>query len=111
MHGVRLDTVKSWCSGRNRANDGVIRELRQLHAKIERVATEALVLISRAPDAEEIELGYAADDHEAQALGWPCVGAQAASLGLVIARCDRPVRLVPRGATVATAAAAEAHQR
>lgn len=111
FHKVRLDTVKSWCSGRNRANDGVLAELRRLHAQIERVAAEALAAIAAAPEAEEIELGYAADDHEAQGLGWPCVGAQAASLGLVIARCDRPIRLTPRGSTVATAAAAEAHRR
>jgi hypothetical protein len=56
-----------------------------------------------------IEIGLAADDHEAQALGWPCVGAQEAMLGLVVARCRRPVRIVPRGSTVATAAATDAH--
>jgi hypothetical protein len=109
LHKVRLDTVKSWCSGRNRANDGVLAELRRLHAQIERVAAEVLAAIAAAPEAEEIELGYATDDYEAQGLGWPCVGAQAASLGLIIARCDRPFRLVPRGATLATAAAAQAH--
>lgn len=111
LHQVRLDTVKSWCGGRNRANDGVLAELRQLHDQIERVAAEALAVIAAAPEAEEIELGYATDDHEAQALGWPCVGAQAASLGLVIARCQRTIRLIPRGSTLATAAAAEAHRR
>lgn len=111
LHQVRLDTVKSWCTGRNRANDGVMAELRQLHEQIERVATEALAAIAAVPQAEEIELGYATDDHEAQALGWPCVGAQAASLGIVIALCSRPIRLVPRGSTFATAAAADAHRR
>jgi transcriptional regulator with XRE-family HTH domain len=111
FHGVRLDTIKSWCSGRNRPAAAVLAELRSLHARIERVAAEALAAIDGAPDAEQIELGFAADDHEAQALGWPCVGAQAASLGLVLARCDRPIRLVPRGSTLATAAAAEAHRR
>ncbi len=83
FHGVRLDTIKSWCSGRNRPAAAVLAELRSLHARIERVAAEALAAIDGAPDAEQIELGFAADDHEAQALGWPCVGAQAASLGLV----------------------------
>lgn len=111
FHKVRLDTVKSWCAGRNRANDGVMAELRRLHEQIERVATEALAVIAAAPEAEEIELGYATDDHEARTLGWPCGGAQAASLGLVIARCDRPIRLVPRGSTLATAAASDAHGR
>ena len=30
FHGVRPDTVASWCAGRNKANAGVIRELRAL---------------------------------------------------------------------------------
>lgn len=105
LHGVRLDTVKSWCSGRNIANTGVLGELRGLHARIERAAAEALATIATAPAAAEIELGYAADDAGARALGWPCASAQAAMLGIIMARCDRPVRLVPRGSTLATALA------
>jgi hypothetical protein len=109
LSGVRLDTIKSWSSGRNRAPAGVLAELRTLYAQIERAAVEALGEIERHPEAEMIEIGLAADDHEAQALGWPCVGAQEAMLGLVVARCRRPVRIVPRGSTVATAAATDAH--
>jgi len=110
LHNVRLDTVKSWCAGRNRPPPAVLAELRALHARIERAAAEALAAIAAAPGADEIELGYAADDHEAEGLGWPCVGAQAAMLGLVLARLDRPVHLVPRGSTLATAAAAAASE-
>lgn len=107
---VRLDTVKSWSAGRNRAPAGAIADLRALHAKIERAASEALAVIAE-QKPEEIELGIVADDHEAQGLGWPCVGAHAAVLGLVVARAGIPVRIVPRGSTPATAAAAEAHGR
>lgn len=106
-HNVRLDTVKSWCSGRNRPSANILSELRALHVKIMRAAHEALTMLAAAPPDAEIELGYAADDHEARSLGWPCVGAQAAMLGEVLARLDRPVQLVPRGSTLATAAAAE----
>lgn len=112
---VRLDTVKSWSSGRNRAGEGVIAELRALHAVIERAAAEMIATIEAArashglPDV--IELGMAADDHEAQGLGWPCVGAQAACMGIVAARIDLAVTVVPRGSTAASAAAADAHGR
>ena len=34
LHGVRLDTVKSWSSGRNRAPDGVWADLREREALI-----------------------------------------------------------------------------
>lgn len=108
---VSINTAKSWMAGRAIPRPGVIAELRRLYATIERAAGEALAAIEAAPDADVIELGYAADDHEAQGLGWPCVGAQAAMLGIVAARCGRPVRLVPRGSTHATAAAAEEHER
>lgn len=108
---VRPDTVKSWSAGRNRPPAGVLADLRRLYAAIERAAAEAVAQIALAPADAEIELGLASDDAEAQGLGWPCVGAQAAMLGIVAARCGRPVRIVPRGSTLATAAAADAHGR
>jgi hypothetical protein len=110
LHGVRLDTVKSWSAGRNRAPDGVIAELRNLYASIERAAAEAGEIIrSKAPPDAPIELGLSADDYEARLLGWPCVGAHAAVLGIIAAHVLRPVVIVPRGSTAATAAAADAH--
>jgi len=102
---VRIDTVKSWSSGRNGTPEGAIAELRGLYARIETAAGEALTVINHAPADAEIEIGMAADDYEAQHLGWPCVGAHAAVLGLVAARTKRLVRIVPRGTTIATAAA------
>jgi hypothetical protein len=110
LHGVRLDTVKSWCAGRNPAPAGVIADLRALYAAQRRSADQALALAAEAPDGAEIELGYAVDDAEAKAIGWPSAAAQHASLGMVVARLGRCVRLVPRGTTQATAAAADAHE-
>ena len=105
---VRLDTVKSWSTGRNRAPAGAITALRGIYARIDQAAAETLALI-RQQAPEEIEIGIATDDHEARSLGWPCVGAHAALAGLVVARCGVPARIVPRGSTVATAAAADTH--
>jgi hypothetical protein len=109
LHGVRLDTVKSWCAGRNPAPAGVVGDLRALYAFQRRSADEAVALAAKAPPGAEIEIGYAVDDAEAKAIGWPCATAQHASLGMVVARLGRAVRLVPRGTTLATAAAADAH--
>jgi hypothetical protein len=113
FHGVRIDTVKSWCGGRNRAPDGAIDELRKLFEKIDRAADNLIDTVDEISDkigvAEEIEVGYASDDAEAQSLGWPCVGAQLASIGLAAAYIEKRLRLVPRGSTEVTAAAADAH--
>lgn len=108
FHGVRADTIKSWSSGRRTAPDGAVAELRELYARIERAAAEAIKL-ARKRRATELELGLASDDHEARSIGWPCVGAQAAAFGLVAARLNILVKIVPRGSTVATAAAADVH--
>lgn len=108
--GVRLDTVKSWHRKINpsHASAGIIADLRLLIARQAQSADEQLALIS-ASGADQVELGYPADDHEAQTIGWPCVGAWQAMAARVVANSPVPVRLVPRGSTAATAAAADAH--
>jgi hypothetical protein len=113
--GTRIDTVKSWSTGRNAAPQGVIAELRSLHRKITLAAQETIrdvekLSVERAP-LDAIELGLASDDHEARSLGWPCVGAHAAMVGIVAARLDVPIRVVPRGSTAASAAAADEHDK
>ncbi len=108
---VRPDTVKSWSAGRNPAPAGAVAELRSLYQKIDRAARQALAEMAQAPEGIDIEIGIAADDHEAGLLGLPCVGAHAALLGLIVAGSSCAVRIVPRGSTGATAAAAEIHRK
>ncbi len=108
---VRDDTIKSWRSGRNPTPPKVIGELQALYLKIGVAAREALAVINQAPLDADIELGIAVDDYEAKSLGFPCVGAHAALLGLVVASSGRAMRIVPRGATPASAAAADVHDR
>ncbi|MBU6246488.1 MAG: hypothetical protein KGN77_01930 [Xanthomonadaceae bacterium] len=106
MLGVRLDTMKSWSAGRNAMPAGAVAELRALYARIERAAAEALDVFARdGGEAEVIEIGIAGDDAEARTLGWPCLGAHEAVIGLIAARACVSVRVVPRGATLATRAA------
>ena len=114
---VRLDTVQSWHrkTKPNQASEGVIGELKALIAAQENASNQFLDMVKTisaqhgVPDV--IELGYPADDHEAQALGLPCVGAWMAMAGRCVARSPIRIKLVPRGSTLATAAAMDAHQR
>jgi hypothetical protein len=114
FHHVRLDTVKSWSVGRRRAPAAVLDELRALIVRQEQGAAEALKQISELIDEhgepDEIEIGYPADDHEAHSLGWPCVGAWRAMAARVVAKSPSAVKLVPRGSTPVTAAAADARE-
>jgi len=116
---ARLDTIKSWSSGRRHAPGDAIEQLAELAAAIDAAADEAVDHIVAQADAmgsnpEAIELGLAADDHEARGLGWPCVGAHRAVLALTVARGMAEgfnFNIVPRGSTVATAASADVHDR
>ena len=97
VHNVRLDTVKSWATGRNNAPAGAINELRTRHAQIERAAGEGIAQIAiltdshGQPDAARLTLSNS--DADAQTRGWPCVGAHAAVLGLIAARAAVPVEV------------------
>lgn len=75
------------------------------------MAAETLKMLSERPEIALIELGYAVDDAEAQSMGWPCASAQWACLRLVIAESNREFSCVPRGTTMATAAAADVREK
>ncbi|MDQ0507440.1 hypothetical protein [Xanthobacter agilis] len=94
--------------GTRAASAGVMREMRDLIERQDEAAAQAIAQIAHMGPSE-IELGYPADDHEAQALGWPCVGAWRGMAARVIAATTAPITLVPRGATAGTAAAADRH--
>lgn len=116
LRGVRVDTVKSWDTGRRDAPDQAIEQLRNLYGLIVEKSGQIAdhindFVASRGEALESIEVGYPADDHEAQALGLPCVGAWRAMAGMVLVELTVNVKLVPRGSTVATAAAMDAAGR
>lgn len=108
---VRLDTVKSWSSGRNPCPDGVIDDLRDLVSKQARAADEALAqvrtMITEHGSPDAIDLGEPLDDDDAQSLGWPCIGAWRGMAARIIAGAPAGLvfEIVPRGSTPATAAA------
>lgn len=97
--GVRHDSARQWATGRRAAPPGAIDRLRDLIATQERVAAQTLAqIVARAQQhgaRAEIEIGYPADDYEAQSLGFPCVGAWGAMAARVIAAAPITVILVP----------------
>lgn len=110
--GVRLDTAKSWSVDRRTCPDTVLADLRMLVWRQEAAAEQALAVLASHPIApDEIELGFPADDHEAKALGWPSVGAWKGMAARFVAGSPVRVIMVPRGSTVATAAAIDARER
>ena len=111
LHGVRLDTVKSWAAGRNQAPAGVVAQMRALYANLVQAAAHQVAFIAGplTVNTVEIELGLARRDDEARTLGLPCIGAHKALLGMVAAGVSLPCVVVPRGSTPATAGAVAAH--
>jgi hypothetical protein len=111
LRNVRVDTVKSWCTGRNNAPQAAVDQLRDLYGRLVETAGNAVEAIEAMAGDSPVEIGYPADDHEARALGMPCVGAWRAMAAMVVAEMHCPVRLVPRGSTPSTAAAMDAAGR
>lgn len=113
---TRLDTIRSWDIARRNPASAVISDLADLAARIDAAADEAVEQIADiAADlgpGGTVELGLAADDYEAQSLGWPSLGAHKAVIGLTAVRAlaeGHAIEIVPRGSTTATAAAIEIH--
>ncbi|HXW26315.1 MAG TPA: hypothetical protein VEK73_16345 [Xanthobacteraceae bacterium] len=90
---VRLDTVKSWCAGRNVAKSSVLSELRGLYGMIEAAAerlahhNKLLLEMQRKRGVPPgIVFGFAETDDVARAHGFPSQGPYMAAIGLALLR-------------------------
>lgn len=118
LHDVRADTVKDWRTGRRIAPPHALATIHEFADRLTEEADDAAEKITARMTAaveatrslpEAIEMGFAADDHEARDLGWPCAGAHLVLLlrtweALPVELAERCV-LVPRGSTAWTAGA------
>lgn len=84
---ARLDTVKSWASGRRTVPDGVWDQLRGLYAQQIDAAEQALELIDES-GADEISPKLAGPRKKQ----WPSDGAHAAALAHVALSSELPIR-------------------
>lgn len=93
LRGVRLDSVKSWCSGRRPAPSEAIEELRELEAAIGRAgeqyakAVKASSGISEYTGKRVYMVAGPTDERQARTFGWPtssvCLAAVAAAIALL----------------------------
>jgi hypothetical protein len=99
---VRIDTVKSWCAGRNVAKPAVLAELRGLYASIQAAAdklaqgNERLLELQseRGVERRGIVFGLAETDDVARAFGFPSQGPYVAAIGLALLRLPDDVAIV-----------------
>jgi len=99
---VRIDTVKSWCAGRNVAKSAVLAELRGLYANIQAAADKLaqdngrLLELQRERGVEPrgIVFGLAETDDVARAFGFPSQGPYVAAIGLALLRLPDDVAIV-----------------
>ena len=109
-------TVRRWLEGENPPTE-ILTQMFTLIDRKDRAAAEAIRIIearlATAAMLAFIDLGLSTDDHEAQSLGWPTASAHAAVIRRVVETLPHGlrhlIRIVPRGSTVASAAAADSH--
>lgn len=86
---VRLDTVKSWGSGRRGAGGEVLHELRAFYVAVQAEGTRLALRIAalvEGRDLQKVAIGIAAatDDREAKKHGLPVAGAWHAAVGIAM---------------------------
>ena len=88
---ISPSSVDKMARGVRKPLASLLDDLRELIKDQDNAARVTLALC----DPKEIELVYPANDAEARALGWPCVGACRAMIARVVANADVPVILKP----------------
>lgn len=111
--GATKETVRDWARGKSRTPADALEALHRLVSQmLEKSDTlleayEELAKRHGAPNV--IEIGMSTDDHEARVNGFVNLNYERATIGLAVAQLPSGmVKIVPRGSTLATAAA-EAH--
>lgn len=103
FHSARLDTVKSWCSGRRPAPDGPITELRDLYGAISAAAADLAEIVRRQRSTDEdgiriFQIGLPLDDKDARKCGFPTASTceSAVAIAITMLPAGSRVRAVPR---------------
>lgn len=110
---IRRSSISNWTIGRRPPPDEILGWMVELVQAQNKMADETLKLIAAHPATEIIEIGFCADDHEAQTLGLPAKSAHDAVIRRIVERIHDPrrINLVPRGSTIATAVASDMNEK
>lgn len=98
VHDTRLDSVKSWCSDRRTAPQGVINDLQRLARQIQKAGTDYAEFLKRHNEGDIYIIGLPSDEQDARACGFPSVSAQMRAIAVAISLLpdDSEIRMVER---------------
>jgi hypothetical protein len=98
VHGTRLDSVKSWCSDRRNAPQGVINDLQKLAREIQNAGTDYAALLKKTSKGDVYVVGLPRDEEDARACGFPSIGAQMRAIAVAISLLpeNSEIRMVER---------------
>jgi hypothetical protein len=98
VHGTRLDSVKSWCSDRRSAPQGVINDLQKLAREIYNAGADYAALIKKTNKGGVYFIGMASDERDARSCGFPSIGAQMRAIAVAISHLpeNSEIRIVER---------------
>jgi len=84
VHGTRLDSVKSWCSDRRSAPQGVINDLQKLAREIQNAGIDYAALLKKTSKGDVYVIGLPKDEKDARLCGFPSIGAQLRAIAVAI---------------------------
>lgn len=98
VHETRLDSVKSWCSDRRTAPQGVINDLQKLAREIQTAGIDYAVRLKKISKGDVYVIGLPKDEQDARACGFPSIGAQMRSVAIAISHLPEgsEIRMVER---------------
>lgn len=98
FHETRLDSVKSWCSDRRTAPQGVINDLQKLARQIQASGIAFAELLKGSSGGDVYVIGLPSDEQDARVCGFPSIGAQMRAVAVAISLLpDRSaIRIVER---------------
>ncbi len=98
VHETRLDSVKSWCSDRRAAPQGVINDLQKLAREIQNSGVGYAALLKKISEGDVYVIGLPSDERDARACGFPSIGAQMRAVAVAISNLPEgsEIRMVER---------------
>jgi hypothetical protein len=98
VHGTRLDSVKSWCSDRRTAPQGVINDLQKLAREIQNTGAGFAAFLKMTNRGNVYLIGLPTDEQDARAHGFPSIGAQMRAIAIAVSLLpeDSEIRMVER---------------
>ena len=98
VHKTRLDSVKSWCSDRRSAPQGVINDLQRLAREIQNAGIEFAARLKTISKGDVYVIGLPSDEQDARACGFPSIGAQMRAVAVAISHLPErsDIRMVER---------------